>query len=71
MDRGLAKPAWKFLYRLMRVGRREAEKASVDCMIFGTGVVVIDENGPRHVPIEEWRAEVKAAAVNDGEGVNK
>lgn len=37
--------AWKAWYRLIRIARRESGKASMDCILFGTGLVRIDENG--------------------------
>lgn len=36
---------WKWYYRQLRIARREAWKASLDCMIYGTGFVRVSEDG--------------------------
>lgn len=46
---------WKAAYRLLRISRREMEKAANDVMIFGTGVVLVPKDGsdPRHIPFND------------------
>jgi len=39
------KRAWKKHYRLLRVVKREASKASEDMMLFGTGAIMIPDDG--------------------------
>lgn len=36
---------WKWYYRQLRIARREAYKASIDMLCFGTGFVRISEDG--------------------------
>ena len=48
-----AKQRWKIIHRAMRIARREANKASVDCMMYGTGVVRITSDGAKHVPLSD------------------
>lgn len=36
---------WKWYYRQMRIVRRETAKASIDCLIYGTGFVRITDDG--------------------------
>jgi hypothetical protein len=45
---------WKAYYRLLRIARREALKASMDMVLFGLGVVKVGLDGPRHVPLQEF-----------------
>lgn len=50
---------WKFEYRLMRICRREMNKAMEDVMHFGTGAVLFDKtisDGVRHIPLTELMA---------------
>lgn len=44
---------WKAYYRLLRICRREAAKASIDMMLFGNGFVDTSGSEPRHIPIEQ------------------
>lgn len=46
------KQTWKIYYRLLRIINRESNKAMLDMMIYGTGYVKIDDNGIRHIPIQ-------------------
>ncbi len=42
---------WKAAYRTLRILRRENTKAAMDCLLYGTGVVVVTPGAdPRHVP---------------------
>lgn len=52
-----AKQQWKKYHRLLRVCRREAEKAAIDVMLFGQGAVLVPANGadPQHIPLREIR----------------
>lgn len=36
---------WKLYYRQLRIIRREAYKATMDMMIFGTGFVCVSDDG--------------------------
>ncbi len=36
---------WKKIHRILRVEKRESLKASVDMMIFGTGAVMVPDDG--------------------------
>jgi hypothetical protein len=36
---------WKWYYRQLRITRREAAKAHMDAMIFGTGFVRVSDDG--------------------------
>lgn len=53
---------WKATYRMLRISRREVEKATTDVMIFGTGVVLVQKDGlgPRHIPLNDlsWYSKV-------------
>ena len=52
----MTRAAWKVYYRLLRIARHEAYKASIDVMLYGTGFVLISPDLPdlcRHVPLEE------------------
>lgn len=47
---------WKFWYRQVRIIRREASKAHMDMLIYGTGYVYIGPDVPdyiQYVPIQE------------------
>ena len=56
VPRTTTRAMWKFIYRLYRISAREAEKAYMDTVIYGTGVVKFDEGEPRHIPYEEFAA---------------
>jgi hypothetical protein len=49
------KQQWKKFYRTLRIVRREAYKVTLDMMIYGTGTMMVSDDGsdPKHVPIEE------------------
>jgi hypothetical protein len=45
---------WKKVDRLLRIAKREANKASEDMMLYGTGAIYTDEKGEsRHIPLSE------------------
>lgn len=44
-----AREVWKAYYRLHRIALRETMKAMTDAVVFGQGVCVQTEDGPRHV----------------------
>lgn len=55
-----ARTRWKFIYRKLRVYRREALKANMDMTLYGTGAVFIPGNGgdpyrvhPKDIILEE------------------
>lgn len=50
-----ARTWWRQYHRAQRVARREAAKATLDLILFGTGVVIVPNDGsdPRHVPLPE------------------
>jgi len=52
MNASPSRKAWKTLYRLLRVGRRETEKAAFDCLIYGSGYIRFPTDGsdPKHIP---------------------
>jgi hypothetical protein len=52
--RSLGRSVWRWYYQMMRVVARESRKASIDMMIYGTGIVRIEEDTIRHVPASEW-----------------
>lgn len=45
----MTKAAWKWYYRQLRIARREAFKASLDMLIFGTGYVQVKDGYVNHV----------------------
>lgn len=47
------KREWKAYYRMLRVSRREALKASIDMMLYGNGFVFVPDDGSdaRHIPV--------------------
>ena len=49
------KQEWKKFYRTLRVTRREAYKAALDVMMYGTGVMIIPNDGsdPKHMPFDK------------------
>ncbi len=52
---------WKVCYRLLRIHRREWAKASIDMMLYGTGTVLITNDGNiQHVPFEGLAAHYNA-----------
>lgn len=58
IPRSFNRAQWKFLYRQYRIVRREALKASMDMMIYGSGIVEIGEHVPdgiRHIKRKELR----------------
>ena len=47
------KQEWKIYYRLLRIVRRESLKVTLDCIVYGTGCMRINEKGePEHIPYE-------------------
>jgi hypothetical protein len=51
-----AREVWRQWYRALRVLRREQRKAAQDLMLFGTGVVMMPNDGdPYHVPLADFR----------------
>lgn len=51
---GAAKAWWKSTYRLLRIARRETDKAFIDAMIYGTGCIEISDEGIcKHIPIDQ------------------
>ena len=51
-----AKKAWKTIYRLLRIAKREGQKAATDTMIYGSGFVFIEEDGEaHHIPLGDIR----------------
>ena len=54
-----AREAWKIYYRMIRVARREALKATMDMVFYGTGAVMIPGNSddPKHIPFADLRLE--------------
>ena len=60
------KQKWKRAYRLLRIARREALEASLDCLAFGTGIVEIDNNGnAMRIPPEVYTPEFTADELHD------
>ncbi len=50
-----ARERWKALHRMQRVIKREQFKASMDVLVYGSGVVYIPNDGdPKHIPIGEF-----------------
>ena len=47
------KQQWKKYYRLIRIGRREAKKVSMDMMIYGSGYMVVVDGEPKRVSPED------------------
>jgi len=49
------KREWKAYYRMLRVSRREALKASIDMMLYGNGFVFVPDDGSdaRHIPVND------------------
>lgn len=46
---------WKHWYRLLRIARRESQKAEFDMLLYGQSAVFISDNGEvSHVPLSEW-----------------
>jgi hypothetical protein len=41
----MTREIWKVYYRTLRIAQREAAKAAVDAMIFGTGFVFVSNEG--------------------------
>ena len=48
-----ARFAWKSFYRVFRITVRETRKAEKDLLLYGTGVVRLTDDGPRHIPLEQ------------------
>lgn len=46
---------WKLAWRRIRIFRREYAKVQIDMIVFGTGAMLIPDDGsdPSHVPIED------------------
>jgi hypothetical protein len=56
IPRSTTKAAWKFIYRQYRIVRREAKKAALDAMIYGSGMVRVGsdvQDGIEHVDIRD------------------
>lgn len=50
---GSARLWWKFIHRRMRIARREASKAATDAMVYGSGAVLIGDDGSiSRVPLQ-------------------
>jgi hypothetical protein len=52
----MTRKQWTVYYRLFRIQRREVNKATMDMLIFGTGIVRLDPGilgGVEHVPLME------------------
>jgi hypothetical protein len=58
-----AKQKWKRFYRAIRIARREADKAILDMMIYGTGIVLMPKDGsdPCCIPL----ADIKLAEFHE------
>lgn len=41
----MIREAWKAYYRMVRIHRREASKAALDAVMWGTGFVFISDDG--------------------------
>lgn len=41
----MSRQLWKWYYRQLRIARREAWKATMDCMIYGVGYVRVSDDG--------------------------
>lgn len=55
-----ARQAWKRLWRLARIAKREHQKSMVDVAAYGNSMIFIDASGEaKHVPINEWSWEDK------------
>jgi len=56
---------WKKAWRYIRVARRESRKARTDLLLYGTGAVLVPNNGadPCHIPLEQIRLEKQPAPV--------
>lgn len=49
----MTKGQWKVVWRLIRVGRRESAKATMDTMLYGIGCTYVGHDGILHVPAAE------------------
>jgi hypothetical protein len=51
----MRKQEWKIVYRKLRIARREAIKAAADMMMYGTGAVMVPNDGGevKHIPISD------------------
>ncbi|MCG7932092.1 MAG: hypothetical protein N0E44_18840 [Candidatus Thiodiazotropha lotti] len=55
-----AKANWKWLYRRIRIARREADKAMLDCMLYGSGFIQFRSYGhPEHIPFRDIKIMVE------------
>lgn len=53
-----ARAWWKVYYRTLRIVRREAHKATMDMLIYGTGAVSVSAEGDiKHVPMQSMLLE--------------
>ncbi len=50
-----ARERWKKTWRRYRILRREATKASVDLLVFGSACLKIERGEVRHVPLHELK----------------
>ena len=61
-----AREKWRKTYRMMRIIRRESDKAAIDQMIYGSSCIKMNDNGePEHVPIMEIDQWVKQKAQSN------
>lgn len=52
----MSRETWKIYYRLLRIARREASKASLDLAIYGSAFISVSETGEcHHIPLEKVR----------------
>ena len=48
----MTKTEWNAFYRRLRIVRREAQKAALDLLVFGTGAIFLGNNGMvKHIPL--------------------
>ncbi len=52
-DESDARACWKRVYRLQRISSREAMKATIDLITFGSGAIIVCNDGlVKHEPIQ-------------------
>ena len=50
----MTRATWKTSYRLLRIARREANKAAQDMVLFGIGFTFISDDGVcKHIPVQD------------------
>lgn len=50
-DTTIVREAWRLYYRKLRIRRREAALAAEDMVIYGTGYLLVDDDGTsRRIP---------------------